>query len=362
MRVLIAGHTGMPFGGITTYCETLLDSGIRQRVNLSFVDTSVGNLSFSKRGRWGFNNLANSVLNICNFVRELLKQRPDIVHIVTAHGVSFYKHGLMALAARLAGSKVVLHPHCSISQIVTPSDSFYRRFCLFVLRHSDGVVGLSEEWLLLQKSISTPVVYIPNGIQTSPYLELSRPVNTHKTRIIYLGHFSEEKGLFDLISAAQIILEKTEEFEIVCYGEATQLENEHLIRAVIQKTGIEKYFRLNSPVFFQEKLSALEQADIYVLPSHHEGMPVSILEAMASGLPVVATDVGGIPNIIVPGVTGYLVPANSAKALADALTNLILNPLLRISIGKAGRKDVMAKFDIESHVNSLHNFYCLISA
>ena len=361
MKVLLSGHKGLPFGGITTYCETLLDSGIQRLVTLSFVDTSMGNLSFSKRGQWQLKNLVNSFQNFFNFVREFRKQRPDIVHIVTADGASFYKHGLISLFARLAGAKVVLHPHCSLSRIITPTDSFYRRFCLFVLEHCDGVIGLSEEWLLLQKSISAPVVYVPNGIQTSPYLPLSRPFGANKITIIYLGHFSEDKGLFDLISAAQIILKQTEEFAIICYGEATQLENENLIRAAIQKGGIEKHFRLASPVFGQEKLSALEQADIYVLPSHHEGMPVSVLEAMASGLPVVATNVGGVPNVIDPEVTGFLVPVRSAGALANALMTLILNPALRQSMGQAGRKKVVAKFDVESHIKALYDFYRSIS-
>ncbi len=101
----------------------------------------------------------------------------------------------------------------------------------------------------------------------------------------------------------------------------------------------------------------LAALDIFVLPSRWEGLPLVVLEAMAAGLPVVATAVGGTPEVVVDGVTGLLVPPRDPAALAQAITRLLRNPDLRRKMGRAGRERVTEHFSVEQMVRKTESLY-----
>ena len=104
-------------------------------------------------------------------------------------------------------------------------------------------------------------------------------------------------------------------------------------------------------------LDILATLDLFVLPSLWEGLPNALLEAMAAGLPVVATAVGGTPEVVVDGVTGFLVPPRDPQALADAILRLLRDPELRQRMGEAGRARVAAHFSIEQMVHKTEALY-----
>ena len=97
--------------------------------------------------------------------------------------------------------------------------------------------------------------------------------------------------------------------------------------------------------------------DVFVLPSLSEGLPLSILEALAIEKSVVATDVGGIPEVMQNEVTGYLVPPKNPQILADKILQLLLNPQLAADFGKAGRKRVEEAFSLEHMIQEYQSLY-----
>jgi glycosyltransferase involved in cell wall biosynthesis len=101
----------------------------------------------------------------------------------------------------------------------------------------------------------------------------------------------------------------------------------------------------------------LQALDIFVLPSNWEGLPNAVLEAMAAGLPVVATRVGGVPEVVVEGQTGILVPPRDPNALADALLTLLRDPNLRRRMGQAGRQRVQEYFSVDQMVSKTETLY-----
>jgi len=359
--VLIASHIGFPIGGISINYQTLMSSSLSDRLSVQYIETSKGNFRFSERGGFKFSNAANALVNLLSFIKALRFFRPDVVHIGTAYGPSFIKHGLMALAARLADCVVIMQFHCHLEKLYPTKSSFLNRFFLMVTRWCDGLIVLSSNWVNPLKSLTNcAVVYIPNAIHTRIYAAIPRekcPAASNKPRILYLGHIGYQKGIFDLIDAVQQVAETTRNFSVDLVGEELALGELQTVNQAIHDKSLDDLIHIHPPEYDEKKFQRFKKASIYVLPSHHEGMPMSILEAMAAGLPVVATDVGGIRDQVLDGETGFIVPSGSVKALSEALKQLILDEDKRLAMGAAGRARAQECFDIENKVDALISLY-----
>lgn len=359
MKVLLSSHIGKPWGGVTIQYENLLESSLKQKINLRFFENSVRQRSFSLMGKMNLENIFNAIIVLFKFTKELIKFQPQIVHIATAHKLSFYKNSLLVLVSKLFGKKVILAPHCSISVFLPPSQSFLWKYVLFILKKCDGLVVLSQEWLVLQENLpDCRIEYLPNAIDLKSYISINGTRKNEKIKILFLGHIGAEKGIYDLIDAVKILkTQSLRNYEINLLGESLRAgESENIIR-LVDRYGLNNLIHFYPPEFGDLKIKRLAESDIYILPSHHEGMPISVIEAMASALPVIATKVGGIPDMIESGVNGLLVPKEDPVKLADSLGYLINNPEKRRQIGSAARKTALENHDVEKYVNKLFSFY-----
>lgn len=161
-----------------------------------------------------------------------------------------------------------------------------------------------------------------------------------------VGRLVREKGLLELAEAAARLAHRHPDLRILVVGGALESDYDAFqqeLDAVLARHGIRDRFAFTGLV--TDTAPWLAAMDIFTLPTYREGMPVSILEAMASGLPVVATDIRGCREEIVPGETGLLVPARAAGPLADALEHLIVSSELRAKYGAAGRRRAEEHFD-----------------
>jgi len=107
----------------------------------------------------------------------------------------------------------------------------------------------------------------------------------------------------------------------------------------------------------ESKSAALAASTIFLLPSYHEGMPMALLEAMSWGMPVIATPVGGIPQIVTNEVNGLLIPAADVAALTTAIERLLQDPTLRVRLGNAARTTIVSGFSLEDAMRKLDNIY-----
>ncbi len=178
-------------------------------------------------------------------------------------------------------------------------------------------------------------------------------IKDYELNIGYIGRINPVKSI-DTLLEAFMILSKSEnkDMSLLIVGEGetrNKLKNLSISLGIMQ----EVYF-LGSRNDVPQILSTL---DIFVLPSKSEGMPMVILEAMAAGLPVVATNVGGTPEVVIDGETGFLVPPGDPQALADVIKKLMDDPELRRKFGKAGRERVEKHFTIEETVRKTEELY-----
>jgi len=163
---------------------------------------------------------------------------------------------------------------------------------------------------------------------------------------IYVGAVADFKGINELAAVAEGLLGKYHNFRLVCVGEGPAMERLVQLGASIERDDAVVLPGLVSP---QEVPTYLQASDFMVFPSHSEGMPQSILEAMDCGLPVVATRVGGIPEAVVDGETGILIDAENTGQLRTAMEKMIHDKEFRITAGHKGHLLAKKKFDAESN-------------
>ncbi len=359
-RVLLAGHLPPPVGGIGTFCQALLASRLTDMVDLRFVLTSCQSRTLKDTGIATWQNFIEAIKDCGRFAGACLAHRPAVTHICTAPELSFLKHSFCAVFARLTGSRVVLHPHCSFARLYA-GGPFWKWYCTRIFGLSSVVITLSNEWSLLQKLLPrTRVIYLPNAIDIRPYQELAAersPDADRPLELLYLGYLGEKKGTFDLLAAFETMDAGQRKVVLNLVGEFLTIPDQRgLEEAVGRFAQAGKECRLWPPAFWKAKLARFEKADIFIYPSHDEGMPMAILEAMAAGLPVVAAAVGGIPDLIRDGVNGFLAPARSPRELGRALGTLCRDGRLRSEFG--GRNLRLAlDFDIENYARKLADIY-----
>ncbi|MDH7508577.1 MAG: glycosyltransferase family 4 protein [Methanomassiliicoccales archaeon] len=197
------------------------------------------------------------------------------------------------------------------------------------------------------------VIVVGNGID----LTLFSPPKQKKNEnyIFYAGRISYGKGLFDLFEAAKRVCQRYNiKFMLAGKGEL-----EGRLREKAKKDGLHDKFLLLGHINQKELVHLYQNATVFVMPSHYEGLPTVLLEAMACGLPVVATDVCGNRDVVNNGKNGLLVPPKSAQKMAEAISMLLEDKDLRIKLGRNARKTVEEKYTWDVVTDNVLNAYHL---
>jgi glycosyltransferase involved in cell wall biosynthesis len=200
-------------------------------------------------------------------------------------------------------------------------------------RRFDHVVACSDsvrEFLVESYGYSPErVTSIRNGWSGTP-LKLRRE---SRPTIVCTANFSTEKGHKVLIEAFATVAQRIPDSQLVLLGHGAEME---AVRGQIGELGLAERVQLAG---FQDSIWPwLARAQVFALPSNYESLGIAVLEGMAAGLPVVATAVGGVTELVQPGVTGELVPPGDPAAMAEALVAVLGNPDTAMRMGNAGRE------------------------
>lgn len=278
-----------------------------------------------------------------------------ILHIHHASRGSFMRKSVMVLIGKIFGKKVILHIHGG------GFHNFYKRARLmkpiirWILEHADAVICLSEMWKnYYSNTFKLKRLVIINNVIESPLTSpVSRLPSNGSLKLLFLGHVTEKKGVFDLLkvlaSGREDFRHKVK-FTIGGIGEVERLE-----KAISDN-------QFNGDVSFAgwvngtKKAELLNNCDVYVLPSYFEALPISILEAMSYGKPVISTNVGGIPEIVKPGFNGWLFQPGDHQALNNILVEAMENKELLKQYGN-NSLSISKKYTPESVFQSLNDLY-----
>lgn len=192
---------------------------------------------------------------------------------------------------------------------------------------------------------------IPNAVDIS-YFKMPRSYSMKPRKVVFIGRLISTKGPQILIEAARLVTKKIPDVKFFIIGDGP-------LRKKLEKSAKEN--NLSKNVIFLGKVAdirnMMKESDVYVRPSIMDGMPIGILEAQAAGLPVIATNVAGTPEIIIHGKTGHLVKSGDAIELANAILDLLSNQNYLENIAQNGLNLVTSKFDWDNIYKSYETCY-----
>ncbi len=291
------------------------------------------------------------------FMHQLWQWQPALVHIHFSKGGSVWRKLLLARLARACGRRVLLHAHGARFHLFFAALPPVMQWCLRRLFSGvDNLLVLGEEWCRYYREVFPclpEISILPNPVAWPAVIPERSPGINEKVNILYCGRLGERKGVFDLLSAiAGLPAEVRHHTHFFLAGDGALTEADRRI----QKLRIASTVTLCGWQSGPAKDALFWKADIFVLPSYDEAMPMAILEALAWGLPVIATPVGAIPEIINHDHNGLLVNPGDIHALLDALTQLIQKPEQRRSMGRAARESVR-QLAVENYAERLGEIY-----
>jgi glycosyltransferase involved in cell wall biosynthesis len=350
-KVLLVGKGAPDRGGIPTYLETLLGSRLADDHDVRFLN--VAHSGTPEGGRASLGNVGRTLRDAAAVWRSA--EGRDVVHIhsALAPAVTVVRAMVLALAGRARGCAVIVHAHGG--NIQTWLTSPWRRFLMRVaMLPAHRVVAVWTAGLEALRHVlpEERLGLIDNGVPVHRYAEPR--TGRALPRVLYVGLLTPRKGVVDLLAASKLLRERGVAHELCLLGgtpdEGPAAEAE--VRAALDEST-----RLLGTRPPEEMPEAFADADVFCLPSWWEAMPLSVLEAMAAGLPVVATDVGDVARAVADAVTGHVVPPRDPEALADALERLLTDPELRRRMGAAGRARVTEKFSSEVTAEEVSSLY-----
>ncbi len=267
---------------------------------------------------------------------DALDGSADVLH---AHAYGHFPSWAAALAETLDGSTLVVTPHSDAGQPSFSKSVFDGIVPLFTLRRAARVIALTghEASRLADLGIDKDrIAVIPNGVDLAEFADLP-PLRGRNppTTGLFVGRLDlSQKGLEPLVQSLAN-LPRSSDFHLRIVGEDWGAADR--IRRLAKRLGVEDRLSLVGPVDRPELVREYAQADLLVLPSVFEPFGIVLLEAMAAGLPVIASRVGGIPEVVEEGVTGLLVEPSDPESLAAAIVRLVESPDLRARLGVRGR-------------------------
>jgi glycosyltransferase involved in cell wall biosynthesis len=198
------------------------------------------------------------------------------------------------------------------------------------------------------------IEYVPNSVNTQLFFPINK---TYENKVLFVGRLNFNKGLHVLLKSLNYITVNLE-LTVVGPSDSNLTYFKELMNEITRQNVLGKH-RINyvGPKNQEELIRLYQDASIFVLPSFREASPMSILEAMACGTPVVATPVGGIPEMVNDNTTGLIIPTGDPVKLGHAIETLLNNPELRIKFGKNARKRVMTLFSDEKIMEKYRTIY-----
>lgn len=357
--VVLLGPSREAISGVTTHLNGLIGSRLTTRFDLVHFQVGSEGRRESLPGRLG--RMAASPFQLA---ATLLRSGAGLLHINTSLDAKAFWRDLVYLAvAKLCGARVLYQVHGGELDEFTAGRSAFARFVAASLRLTDAVVVLSHAQLeaFRARLPGYPVEVVPNGVDYAAYTRYNRaaPEPAAPLRLIYIGRLAPAKGLLETIEALRIARSRGVAARLVLAGSGPE---EPRLRQYARDAGLTREVAFVGPAYGSHKAALLAQADVLSLASYSEGLPYSLLEAMAAGVVPIVTPVGAIPEVVTEGEHGVLVAPRDAEALADAITRLAADRAMLARMSAACRARIAAAYSLERVARDFSQLYANLCA
>lgn len=331
-------------GGQMFACRSLLNSPLSEQVEWYLIDTTQRSLP-----------PPNVVVRLYDAARRvskligLLATRPvDGVLVFSSYRTaSLAEKGLMCILSHGLGKRVVISFRSEVK--AQPVDRWLLWYKRWMVRSADVLICQSERAAQALVDLlgvrQDQIVVIPNWIDSAVYQRAGRTRSDVRqpVRFVYVGWLETFKGVFELLDAAHQLRQQGVSFRLVLCGSGSQ---QAALQARGAALGLGEQVAFRGWVDKEALVDEFADSDVFVLPSYSEGLPNALLEAMAAGLAVITTPVGGIPSVIDEPENGLLVPAQDAAALAQAMAKLAADPQRVQQMGSHNQARIRQQHDI----------------
>ncbi len=348
-RVIMVGPRLDVKGGISSFAKYCLKSELVKKFHITYLSTATDGSKILK----SFFFLKSVVIFLAMLA---LDRNIKIVHIFTASRGSFYRKAAVLLLSKLFMKKTIFHIEAGGFDVFYNYSHAIRRFCIRkALDFSDIIVVLSKTWLLEVSKMTRNqnIKIIPNSVDADIFKSISINRKHNGFNVLTLGRLEWRKGTYDILDIVPFVLKEVPNAKFYLAGDG-ELEN---VKKLCLQKGIEKNVILLGWLYKDRLLEELENASVFLLPSYHEGLPVALLEAMASGLAVVSTRVGGIPEVVEDGKNGFLTAPGQKQELGKRIIELLKDKRLRKGMGVNNINKIDSMFRLDRVINKFFEVY-----
>lgn len=350
-KVLFIMHMPPPVHGVSIMGKTIFDSKlINEGFECKYINESMSE-SVDEVGKSGFTKLRKLFCHIRHIRKTIKDFNPDLVYI-TPSGTNpclsiFIRYAFEFSMLNKANCYKLIHFHDKGEKEKT--EKWWARWYYRVMFRNSDVIFLSNllvsqyQYYLIKEQIHI----CPNGIQPALQEEPSAERENSVPHILFLSNMMEEKGVYVLLDAISELNKKGIQLQCDFVGGWKDITPNDFEKYT-ELRGITNVVKAHGPVYGDKKQPFFKNADIFVFPSLQDTFGLVNLEAMENKLPVISTNVGGIPDVVKDGVNGFVCKTNDPIDLADKIEILISNKMLRIKLGEQGYKIFQEKFTISS--------------
>ena len=356
-KILLVGTNRKIASGVSTHINQLMASPLTDKFNLDNFVIGSDDCQESK-----FNKIKRYIFSPISLAAKIISYQPDIVHLNPSMDFKgFFRDAVYLFVAKLLGKKVVLQLHAGLK----PHVFFNRSSWLYwprrlVLQTADAVILLTQ----LEAEHAAGFCHfkalnvVPNAIDMAAFANhISEKINhSSEITLVYIGRLVDTKGIKEGIEALALL--KQQGYQDLKFNIAGTGPYEQSLKDLVIKLNINDSVEFMGPVFGDKKIQFWHDATILVFPTYFdEGLPYTLLEALASGTPAITTRVGGIPEVIDDGMQGFFVEPKNPEAIATIIKTLISDKSLLKNLSEECIKRANAHYSIERLSNQIENIY-----
>lgn len=350
-KVCMVVPNKMVKGGIAAVVNGYRGSQLEKDYEITYVESYKDGSKFDK--------LLKGICGYFHFASVLLFHKPDIVHIHSSFGPSFYRKMPFIYMASWRKIPIINHIHgADFDEFFVNAPESKKEKIKKVYSKCNVLIALSEEWKerLAQIVPEDKITIIENySVLHEDSLE-ERMRRSCNNTVLFLGELGKRKGCYDIPAVIAQVKKHVPNVRFVLAGAGSDAD-EKAIRQLINEKSVTENTIFPGWVRGDTKDKLLREADVFFLPSYNEGMPMSVLDAMGYGLPVVSTNVGGIPKIVHDGENGYCCEVGDIMQFSTGLSQLLMDDNNRKSAAEESVRVVKTGYSFDVHISHLKKLY-----